>query len=67
MFHFYILGASGDNEGGNVVVKVTAVKLLQPGDFQYIQLFNIIMRRCLHYLKLVLVGRDFYDANAVVI
>lgn len=34
------------------------------GDYQYIQFFNIIMRKCLGHLKLQLVGRNFFDALA---
>ncbi|XP_070167826.1 piwi-like protein Siwi [Polyergus mexicanus] len=32
-------------------------------DSHYIQLFNIIMRKCLEHLQLQLVGRDYYDAR----
>ncbi|CAL1675441.1 unnamed protein product [Lasius platythorax] len=32
-------------------------------DPHYIQIFNIIMRKCLEHLKLQLVARDYYDAR----
>ncbi|XP_018333348.1 piwi-like protein Siwi [Agrilus planipennis] len=34
------------------------------GDYQYIQFFNIIMRKCMGNLNLQLVGRNFFDAKA---
>lgn len=34
------------------------------GDFQLIQFFNILMRRCLGHMNLQLVGRNYYDAGA---
>ncbi|KAF5291921.1 hypothetical protein FQA39_LY14153 [Lamprigera yunnana] len=48
----------------NVRVKIRLVGDVSKGDYQYIQLFNIIMRKCLGHLKLQLVGRDFFDALA---
>ncbi|CAH2005609.1 unnamed protein product [Acanthoscelides obtectus] len=33
------------------------------GDRHYIQLFNIIIRKCLTFMKFQLVGRDYYDPN----
>ncbi|XP_023290765.1 piwi-like protein Siwi isoform X2 [Orussus abietinus] len=33
------------------------------GDHHYLQFFNIIMRKCLGFLNLQLVGRDYYDAR----
>lgn len=36
------------------------------GDYTYIQVFNILMRKCLGFLKLQLVGRNFFDAAAKV-
>lgn len=32
-------------------------------DYHYLQLFNIIMRRCLEHLQLQLIGRDYFDAG----
>ncbi|XP_078036019.1 aubergine [Augochlora pura] len=34
------------------------------GDQHYLQVFNIIMRKCLDLLKLQLVGRDYFDARS---
>ncbi|XP_077286182.1 piwi like RNA-mediated gene silencing protein aubergine [Arctopsyche grandis] len=34
------------------------------GDYVYIQIFNILMRKCYSSLKLQLLGRDFYDQVA---
>ena len=33
------------------------------GDHHYIQFFNIIMRKCLDYLNLQLVGRNYFDPH----
>lgn len=47
-------------------ISVRMVGELQKGDHQYIQFFNIVMRKCLDNLKLQLVGRNFYDpANKI--
>lgn len=39
---------------------------VSPGDYHYIQIFNIIIRKCFSLLQLQLVGRDFFDPEAKV-
>lgn len=51
----------------NIRITVRLVGDVAMGDYSYLQLFNIIMRKCLGHLKLQLVGRNFFDALAKVI
>ncbi|XP_029174290.1 piwi-like protein Siwi [Nylanderia fulva] len=46
-----------------VKIIIRLVGDMKRDDPHYIQFFNIIMRKCLEYLKLQLVGRDYYDAR----
>ncbi|XP_044740246.1 piwi-like protein Siwi [Chrysoperla carnea] len=39
---------------------------LPPTSHQYLQLFNSLIRNCLRFLKLQLVGRNYFDAKASV-
>lgn len=52
--------------GQNTRITVRLVGDLAWGDFHYIQLFNIIIRKCLTFMKLQLIGRDYYDPNSKV-
>nr|CAI5824559.1 unnamed protein product [Callosobruchus analis] len=52
------------NEGENIRVTVRLVGDVSWGDRHYIQLFNIIIRKCLTFMKFQLVGRDYYDPNS---
>ncbi|XP_014259810.1 piwi-like protein Siwi isoform X3 [Cimex lectularius] len=47
-------------------IRITIKKAgdLVMGDHHYIQLFNILMRKCLDNLHLQMVGRNFFDAAA---
>lgn len=45
-------------------ITLKLVKELPPTDHQYVQLFNSLIRNCLRYLKLQLVGRNYFDAAA---
>ncbi|XP_036145933.1 piwi-like protein Siwi [Monomorium pharaonis] len=54
-----------DNVPVNIVI--CFVGPLSPEDPHFVVIFNIIMRKCLEYLRLQLVGRDYYDANNKVI
>nr|UVZ36470.1 piwi isoform X2 [Plutella xylostella] len=53
-----------DGERMRMLIKLTCD--VAPGDYHYIQVFNIIIRKCFHALNLQLVGRDFFDAEAKV-
>ncbi|KOB79156.1 Piwi-like protein, partial [Operophtera brumata] len=37
---------------------------VSPGDYHYIQVFNIIIRKCFHLIDLKLIGRDYFDPVA---
>ncbi|XP_077281671.1 piwi-like protein Siwi [Temnothorax americanus] len=50
-----------DNEPIKIIMCL--VGSMSPDDPYYNVVFNIIMRKCLEYLKLQLVGRDYYDAR----
>ncbi|XP_017884838.1 piwi-like protein Siwi [Ceratina calcarata] len=51
-----------DNE--TIKISIRLVGELRKGDPHYIQVFNIIMRKCLELLKLQVIGRDYFDARA---
>lgn len=50
--------------GENVRITIRLVGDVAWGDFHYIQLFNIIIRKCLTYMQFQLVGRNYFDPNA---
>jgi aubergine-like protein len=47
----------------NVLITVTLTREIVPGDHEYLQFFNILLRRCLAALNLKLVGRNFFDPS----
>lgn len=49
-----------------VEITVKHVRVLEYGDFQYIQLYNILMRDILRALELQIMGRDYFDPAAKV-
>lgn len=51
----------GDSEMISITIK--RVGDMNRGDHHYIQFFNIIMRKCLDYLDLRLVGRNYFDPH----
>ncbi|KAK5647282.1 hypothetical protein RI129_002174 [Pyrocoelia pectoralis] len=53
-----------EQTNADVRISIRLVRDVAVGDYQYLQLFNIIMRKCLSHLKLQLVGRNFFDAVA---
>jgi aubergine-like protein len=53
-------------EAEPIRISIRFTKQLLQGDSQYLQLFNIIMRKCLTALDLQLVGRNHFDAKASV-
>jgi len=54
------------DDGVNVTLSLKLVGDVTPGDYVYLQVFNILMRRCYSSLKLQLMNRDFFDENAKV-
>ncbi|KAI5642706.1 piwi domain-containing protein [Phthorimaea operculella] len=53
-----------DGERMRILIKLTCD--VSPGDYHYIQVFNIIIRKCFNLLNLQLVGRDYFDPIAKV-
>ncbi|XP_028164126.1 piwi-like protein Siwi [Ostrinia furnacalis] len=53
-------------DGQRMRVLIKLVHDVSPGDYHYIQVFNIIIRKCFSLLDLQLVGRDFFDPQAKV-
>ncbi|XP_052739671.1 piwi-like protein Siwi [Bicyclus anynana] len=53
-----------DGERMRIMIKLTCQ--VSPGDYHYLQVFNILIRKCFSLLNLTLMGRDFFDANAKV-
>ncbi|XP_041985328.1 piwi-like protein Siwi [Aricia agestis] len=51
-----------DGERMRIMIKLTCA--VSPGDYHYIQIFNIIIRKCFSLLQLQLMGRDFFDPVA---
>ncbi|OXU31859.1 hypothetical protein TSAR_014087, partial [Trichomalopsis sarcophagae] len=46
-----------------MLIKIRHTGEMTRGDHDYIQFFNIIMRKCLDSLQLQLVGRNYFDAG----
>lgn len=53
-----------DNTPINIIIYL--VGSMSPDDPYYTVVFNIIMRKCLEYLNLQLVGREYFDAQSKV-
>ncbi|KAL0122352.1 hypothetical protein PUN28_007227 [Cardiocondyla obscurior] len=51
------------SDGIEIGITMRLVGKMTPDDGYYNVIFNIIMRKCLEYLKLQLVGRNYYDAK----
>ena len=45
-------------------VKIRQVGLLNPMDMQYVQFHNIMIRKIMEHLDLVIVNRNYYDNKA---
>ncbi|CAH1646647.1 unnamed protein product [Spodoptera littoralis] len=53
---------SNDEQRVRILIKLTCD--VAPGDYHYIQIFNIIIRKCFQILNLQLMGRDYFDSEA---
>lgn len=60
---FFVNSESGDQ---TIRITVKLVSDVAPYDHTYLQIFNLIIRKCMSYLKLQLVQRNYYDAAAKV-
>lgn len=54
------------NDGQKMKLTVKFVGTCEPGDYQYLQVFNIILRDCLSHLHLQLIRRNYFDPKAKV-
>lgn len=52
--------------GEKVRITIKLVGDVAVGDYHRLQVFNIILRKCMNTLRLQLVGRNFFDAVAKV-
>lgn len=52
--------------GENVRITVRLVGDVNWGDSHYLQLFNLIIRKCLTHMKLQMIQRDYYDPQSKV-
>ncbi|XP_063362987.1 piwi-like protein Siwi [Cydia amplana] len=53
-----------DGQRMRLLIKLT--QDVAPGDYHYLQIFNLIIRKCFYKLNLQLMGRDFFDPDAKV-
>jgi len=49
-----------------VIITIKFTQIIEKGDHASIQIFNLLMRKCLRNLELSLVGRNYYDEKAKV-
>ncbi|KAK8395790.1 hypothetical protein O3P69_005712 [Scylla paramamosain] len=55
-------------DGGTVFqLRLKFIKEVNFMDPEYMQLMNILMRRCMEYLNLQLIGRNYYNASAEIV
>ncbi|XP_022814819.1 piwi-like protein Siwi isoform X1 [Spodoptera litura] len=47
-----------------MVITVKLIGDVAPGDYHYIQIFNLILRKCFSAMRLQLMGRDYFDPTA---
>ncbi|CAG9764076.1 unnamed protein product [Ceutorhynchus assimilis] len=47
----------------NIKVEIRLVGEVHWGDYHYLQLFNIIIRKCFNYMNFQLLGRNYFDPN----
>lgn len=55
---------TSDNARMRILIKLTCQ--VSPGDYHYIQIFNIIIRSCFNLMQLQLMNRDYFDPSAKV-
>ncbi|CAB3247796.1 unnamed protein product [Arctia plantaginis] len=52
------------SDGARMQIMIKLTCDVSPGDYHYIQVFNIIIRKCFNILRLQLMGRDYFDPIA---
>ncbi|XP_026465742.1 piwi-like protein Siwi [Ctenocephalides felis] len=58
------LTSTRKSDGSQILIRIKLASQITAGDYQYLQFFNILMRKCFEGLKLQLVGRNYFDALA---
>ncbi|KAE9523124.1 hypothetical protein AGLY_016478 [Aphis glycines] len=58
------LTSKRNTDGQLVIMTIKFTTVVEKGDHTCIQIFNILMRKSLGHLKLILVGRNYYDKDA---
>ncbi|KAF4517180.1 Argonaute-3 [Ephemera danica] len=61
-----IFHSQREGDDAKIQITLTFTRQVNQGDHEYLQFFNILMRKCLAALKLQLVGRNFFDPQAKV-
>lgn len=52
---------ANEASGENVILDVYMVGEVAAGDYPYLQLFNVIIKKCLAYMNFQLIGRNYFD------
>ncbi|KAF0741943.1 piwi-like protein Siwi, partial [Aphis craccivora] len=58
------LKSKRNTDGEIVILTIKFTAVIEKGDYTFIQIFNLLMRKSLGHLKLTLIGRNYYDADA---
>ncbi|OXA44828.1 Protein aubergine [Folsomia candida] len=56
-----------DSDKSKVEMTIHLVATLTPTDVMYLQVFNILMRKCLEFMELEELGRHFYDRHKAIV
>jgi len=56
-----------ETTGENVTVNIRMVGEVTAGDYHYLQLFNIIIKKCFTYMNFQLIGRNYFDPKMKVV
>lgn len=55
-----------DSDGVLIVISLKLVKIVNKNEVSYIQVFNLLVRKCLKHLNLKAIRRNYYDPEAKV-
>ncbi|XP_013179609.1 PREDICTED: protein aubergine-like [Papilio xuthus] len=54
------------SDGARMRIMIKLTCAVSPGDYHYLQIFNLIIRKCFRLIQLQLVGRDYFNPAAKV-
>lgn len=60
------LFSTRSSDDTHIRLQIRLVGELNKGHYQYLQFFNLIVRKCLEALQLVLIGRNYYNKKNIV-